>query len=475
MPRDFIIVTFGRVLQIAIMLVSIRVMTSILSPAEVGNYYLIISLLTFLNLVFLNPPAMYFSRNLLEWERSGNLVNAIFVLLIWTFLIAAISVPFSSLVYLTLGYEDKFPLDQLLFYIVVACIISTIHRNIVFGLNTLGRRHAFVFFLLITLAIGLLIAVYLASNDGRALSWLFGIILSEALIIFWAFRLFKGKQLLSIQRIRVTLTSFRFKEILYFTLPIGLATLLMWGQNTAYRFIVDYHYSAEILGFIAIGLSVSAAVFGAVESFVMQYFSPIFLKNIMDANRDERTLAWNNIANIAAPIYVATAIFTIALAEYLTSILLDPNFQAAYTYTTIGVGIELFRVLSNLLTKVSQSERKTKLTVMPYAVGSIITIGSLLYFDFSQAQYLIVVVMVAASILVFLYMHINMNKLLKLDYLSGVPKALVLASPLLLVKLVDMEVFTLVEVLLVVVLAGLYLLFVFWVLCKNRVKQMELS
>lgn len=45
MNKDLIVLIGGRVIQILIMLVSIRILTTLLSPEEVGNYYLAISIL----------------------------------------------------------------------------------------------------------------------------------------------------------------------------------------------------------------------------------------------------------------------------------------------------------------------------------------------------------------------------------------------------------------------------------------------
>ena len=53
----------------------------------------------------------------------------------------------------------------------------------------------------------------------------------------------------------------------------------------SYRFIIDYKYSTEVLGYIAVGFGVSSAVFGSLEAIAMQYFNPIFLKDILDAQK----------------------------------------------------------------------------------------------------------------------------------------------------------------------------------------------
>jgi len=288
MNKDLMIIIGGRVLQIIIMLISIRLLTTFLTPEEVGNYYIILALLAFFNLVLLNPPGMYFSRHVLHWQKSKNLLNAISIFIVWIIIVAFVSVPISTSIYYYLGYETKFSLDLFLIYIFIAILISTIHRNVMGGSNMLGYRKEFVVFLISTLVIGLICSVSIVYfYYNFAIGWLIGIVLSEALMLSIIFNFFIQKNKLDINIIKITLTKERIKKILVFSLPIGLTTFLMWGQNTAYRFLVDYQYSAEVLGYVAVGLGISTAVFGAIESISMQYFSPIFLKKIQCNKREK--------------------------------------------------------------------------------------------------------------------------------------------------------------------------------------------
>ena len=91
--KDLSIIIIGRVLQIIIMLVSFRLLTTFLTPEEVGNYYIILALVAFFNLVLLNPSSMYFSRHLLQWQRSKNLLNALSVFILWIVIVAIASIP----------------------------------------------------------------------------------------------------------------------------------------------------------------------------------------------------------------------------------------------------------------------------------------------------------------------------------------------------------------------------------------------
>ena len=184
MNRDLSIIIFGRVLQVIISLVAIRILTNFFSPEEIGNYYIVLALLAFFNLVLLNPPGMYFGRHLLQWQRSKNLLNALMVFILWMVVVAVVSVPISIFLYYGLGYSTKFNLELFLIYIFIAILISTIHRNVLYGINTLGYRKQFVIYLISTLLVGLICSVSIVYFYHKfALGWLIGVVLSETLML----------------------------------------------------------------------------------------------------------------------------------------------------------------------------------------------------------------------------------------------------------------------------------------------------
>jgi O-antigen/teichoic acid export membrane protein len=466
--KDLSIIILGRVFQVLIALVSIRALTTFLSPEEVGNYYIILALLAFFNLVLLNPPGMYFSRHILHWQKSKNLLNALIVFVVWIVIVSIISIPISISVYYFFGYETKFNLFLFLIYIFMAILIGTIHRNVMYETNTLGYRKEFVIYLISTLFIGLICsvsAVYFYYNI--ALGWLMGVVLSEALMIHLIFKFFIQKNKFHLKKIKLTLTQNRVKKILSFSLPIGLTTFLMWGHSLGYRFIVDYQYSAEVLGYIAIGLGVATAVFGVIENITTQYFNPIFLKNILDAPKKLRAEAWNNMAKQIVPIYIFTLFFVVTMSEVLISILADKKFHDSYIYTMYGVGIEFFRVMINLLNNVSQSEYKTTATIMPYLIGLIFSLGLISSIDFGVNYFMIPLVLGVAYFFVFVYMYFNMKKILDIKYDFNIIKVISLSSPFFMVYFIQVSHLNILYNLALTLVFGLYFLFIIWLLRKQ--------
>ena len=473
---DLYIIILGRVLQIIIMLFSMKLLTTLLSPKEIGNYYIILSILAFFNLVLLNPPGMYFSRHILQWQKSKNLLNALFIFIIWMIIVAIISIPILSIIYNVFNYNDKFDLYILIIYIVSAIIISTLHRNVLYGTNILGYRKQFVVYLISTLLLGLLFSttiIYFYYN--YATGWLFGVVLSEFLMVYIIFKFFIQDNTLELVKIKVILTKEKIKHILTFAIPIAITTFLMWGQNTAYRFIIDYKYSAEILGYIGVGLGVSSAIFGSIEAIIMQYFNPIFLKNILDATKEQRAKAWNDMAKQIVPIYILVALFTIAMSEVLINILVDKKFHNSYIYTMIGVGIEFFRVMTNLLNKISQSEYKTTATIKPYIFGFTISLGVLSLFNFGHNYFMIPVILAFAFFSVFVVMYINMKKILTIKYEINILKIFLFGLPFFSIYLIDISDANILQNFLILSIYGIYFLITIYILNKGKSKYENIN
>ena len=66
--------------KVFIAFLAIRLLTTFLSKDEVGNYYLILSIIGFINLVILNPIGMYYARTVLEYKKIGKLYESAFLM-----------------------------------------------------------------------------------------------------------------------------------------------------------------------------------------------------------------------------------------------------------------------------------------------------------------------------------------------------------------------------------------------------------
>ncbi len=472
MNKDLTIILTGRFLQIIIMLFSIRIITYFFTPEELGNYYIALAILVFINIVFLNPSSMYFTRHILLWQKSNNLANALFVSFLVTLIISLITIPIIIFMYKIFDYSDKFNLIAFILFFTFSIIISTLHRRVLYGINIMGFRIIFVKFLILTQLMGLVLSSSLSYfYYPSTFNWLYGILVSEVIAVYFILKVYLQSNSFSMKIIKKTITIKRLKLILIFILPIAITNISMWGLNLSYRFIIDYKYSAEVLGYIAVGLGVSKAVFSSIETVSMQYWNPIFLKKILDSNKPARAEAWNNIAKQIVPIYILAAFFTIAMSEVLINILVDDKFHDSYIYTIFGVVIEFFTVMTNLLKNVSQSEYDTTTTIKPYLFGFIVSFVLLCSIDFGINYFMIPLILAVSYILVFIYMYVNMKKLLDIKYDFNIFKIVFVSLPFFLINFLDLSKLNISLNIFVIFIFGLYFLLIIWLWHKKSMKK----
>ena len=295
-----------------------------------------------------------------------------------------------------------------------------------------------------------------------------GKVTGELATLWFIFILFRQKNSLNKSVINKMFNKSNLSKVFYFSGPIAVTTLLMWGQTTAYRFIVDYRFPSEVLGSIAVGLSVATALFNSLETVATQYLSPIFYKSILNANKEERTEAWNKMASSLVPIYILAFAFLVSMAEPLVHILLSDKFKHVYIYTIIGAFIEFFRVMTNCLGYVAKSEYKNSITIKPYLVGCCIALVSISFLDIGINYYLLPVFLSLAYLSVFILMCICTKKILPIKYKINFFKVILISSPLSISYFIDFKYFNIYEDLAVTFLFGLYFLFGLFMVFKGN-------
>ncbi len=467
--KDIITLAIGKVLQVIIALVSIKILTEVLSTQEVGNYYLLLTILTLFNFTFLNPLGQYYGRYLISWEKSKNLLNATAVLITLRIMAIIVAVFFAYAVFEYFEYIKYYTFFEFLLFIFIALLAGS-YLVLLSAVNTLGNRIKFIRYMVLTLAVGLVFSIIIINIiDKSAMAWLYGIALSQLLFSISIFKYLVQNNNFSMIKIKSILTKEYIRKVSYFIIPITVTLFLQWGQNTSYRFIIEAKYSIEVLAYIGVGLAVSGAIFGAVESLATQYYNPIYLREITNASKKERTKAWNELANYMIPLYVLLTVYIISLSPYLTNLLVAEKFYEAYIYAMFGALIEFFRVITNIVYLVSQSELKTNTTIIPYTIGFMISIGLLYFFDMSATLWMIPLFLSLAYAVIFIVLFINMKKLLEIKVnVINVIKSFILASPLFVVFFIDND-RTLVLTLSTIVSSGIYFFFITYLILEKQI------
>ena len=472
--KDIVILVFGKVLQIIIALLAVRLLTTFLSESEVGSYYLLLTLLTLFNFAFLNPVGQYYNRYVLYWKQNANLSNANAMLLLSRAFGIILSLFVATFIYFIFDYSTLFQFTHFILFIFISLIASS-YLAFLNVINLIGNRLLFIKYLLLSLVLGISLSIIInlyISDTGMA--WLYGIALAQLLLFLPMYNNINNFDKLNVKLLSRKISVIQCKRVMFFSFPVMITLFLQWGQNSSYRLIVEDKYTVEVLSYIAVGLAVATSIFTAVESLATQYFMPNYLNQINNGTSEERSAAWNYLASYMIPIYFLLMMYVIFTAPFLMKLLVNEKYHNEYSYVMIGASIEFFRVCSNLIYLVSQSEVKTKTTIIPYLTGFTIMICCLYYFDANDALWLIPSTLSFTYFLISAMLYFNMKKLLAIKLAFGnIIFSFLLSSFFCTLFFLNKEQNILNSILIILVFGGVFLFFSYLIFRRASFKYGE--
>lgn len=442
MNKHYLIVGGGRILQILIALATMRLMTRMLSGAEVGNIYLILSMAAYFSLVFLSPVGLYMNRRLHKWHQEGNLLNYFACYNVYVILVSLAAVPLLLLARNLFGIGSGISPAALCFLAAAHIYCGTWNSTLIPALNMLNYRRSFVALSTGTLLLGLAVSVALVRLYGSsAVLWLLGqvvalLVLAAAAL---AYLLLKIKDKPDAGYIWACVKAPKLGGVLKFSLPLLFSAFFMWLQNQSYRFVLEQYLGLEFLGSIAVGLSIAAAIAAAAESLIQQIYYPLYYSEINTPDGEKRKLAWNKMAGVMIPLYLMLTIFVSFLSWHLVILLVDAKFRSAWVFTAFGAWVEFARITSNILAIVAHSEMRTDSLARPYIYGGLFTIAGVFIAVHSAGYlYLVPAALVLGGFVTLFVMYKSMRGVMRFSMNPGSLKtALLLALPFPLALLVE--------------------------------------
>lgn len=433
---DLLTILIGRLLQIVIMLATIRVLTTLLDPKEMGSIYIFTSIYVFFILAFISPLGKYINKHTHTWHESGVLLSNLSIYYIYLFITACLSILIGYYLY-QFDIANDIPLGIYLLLLFSFVLLIPFNQTVIPLLNMLHYRISFTLLTTCTF-LGILIFGYLfvIFFGKSAQNWLFGIVFSNALFGIVGYIVLKSKVNEKSNSLMVNLkkiTKNNLKKVLSFTIPLVVAIAFMWLQNSGYRIIIEKNIGLDFLGFFGVGMMVSMQISSVIESIIMQYLHPIYYKDITNTTLNKRKEAIDRLINTVLPIYFMLALFLTFLSKHILEILVDEKYYGAYVFMAFGIWVEFFRMSTNLFENISQSEMNTKKIIYPYIMGGVTTIV-LVYFSSFELEYklflplslvlggLVTIVAMFFSMKRLINFYIN-YKLLLVSFLISIPYA----------------------------------------------------
>lgn len=379
MKSKFIIILIGRVIQVLISFLTIKIVTNYLSPTNVAYYFLILSIMNYFGLTLISPIGQYVNRQLHSWQHS----NVLFDRLLNHFLyISVVSILSYFLIFIGSHYFSLLSgLDsqKVAILVSVAVFSNTLITTIVPIFNMLDYQKTFVIYTVCWLLISLILSVAIISIMGDNIyNWFLGQIFAQLLFSCGAIITLKRfiKQKISFQSIRNSISKVAIKEVLIFSLPLVLSTFFLWGTTDSFRFVLEKTYGLEYLGLFSVGFAISQRFSYAIESIAQQVFYPQYYKEIASPNKAQRVEAWHTLFYSSFPLYILTLIGTIVTAPLLIKIFAGPAYYHATIFIIYGALFNFFRKIAALYALIAHSEKDTKKLILPYFIGTLFsTIG----------------------------------------------------------------------------------------------------
>ena len=184
---DLFILTMGKIIQMLLLFLAVRLFTKYLSDAEIGNLILILAVTMFFGLALVNPVGSYVTRELNQWYLNGSVLSKFVIFSGYILLVSVIA--FGAPYFLAL-FGVGTSINTLSFSIVVSLFVffNTWNQTIIPSLNLLFHRKAFVAFTILTVSLYLLLAsVFVLLIEPTAYWWLMGQVSGLALGFISAF------------------------------------------------------------------------------------------------------------------------------------------------------------------------------------------------------------------------------------------------------------------------------------------------
>jgi O-antigen/teichoic acid export membrane protein len=367
-------VSGGRLVTALIGIVTIRVATTFLTPAQYGELAMLIAVQAFCGLFLVNPVGQHINRHTHQWWDDGTLLLRLATYGRYIFGVAIIG----AIAVFVFVMQPSF--EQTLFAALAILLMvnaATWNATSIPMLNMLGFRASSVVWAIVTAAVALLASFVLVSWMPNATAWLCGQALGLTVGALGAGRALR--QHASYADLSAGVHPLLDRAVIVqYCMPLAVATGLMWLQVFGYRFVVRAYWGVEILGYAAVGLLLAGQLFSLIETLAQQFLLPLFYRRITQGDTRSNQSAMSDLLNFMGPLYLLLAGAMFLGAPYILKLLAAAQYADADIFVRFGVGVECCRVLGNLFGQSAQITKKTQSLVLPYAFGAIGAIGLML-------------------------------------------------------------------------------------------------
>ena len=364
--RDLLVIICGRFGSALIALVSIRLATSLLSQEQYGRLALLVVVQMFCGLFLINPVGMYVNRHTHQWWSEGRILSHLYFLRVYIFVVAIIGALATCL--LGMGQNIGLILSSSL-AMALMVYFANWNTTLVPMLIMVGQRIPSVKWSLLTAFVGLAFAAFFTYLWPSAIAWFLGLSIGFALGAIGAG--YQLNRLLAIRDSMKNASSPNWRQVFHYAAPLAVGTGFMWFLFGGYRLLIEHYWGLIVLSQFAVGFLLANQMWSLVESLAQQYFYPLFYKKISLNGGSAIDGAVSDVINVMLPIYLILAGMSYIASPYLLKLFVSSQYQGATFFLRLGIGVELCRVLANLLSNAGHANQNTRILIWPYAAGAL--------------------------------------------------------------------------------------------------------
>lgn len=361
----------GRLIQFGIMFMSLKLMTTLLSPVQMGRVALVTTGVAFFALFLVNPVGMYINRRLHAWFDSGYARGYMHLYALYLMAVgggAALACLLASSAGFNLaGLEPEW----IVILVGGSLFFNTAIQTLIPSLNMLGRELSFTLLNVLTLSISLFFSLIFSYYfDAAAEYWIAGTLAGQ-MLLSCATYLVLFKKYPDVSNIPGPTTS-QAISVFKFCWPIAITVALQWLHMQGYRFVLAEEFGLAEFGLFAVGYSVAAALMSAGESILTTWFQPAFYRSINSDDESVCNSAWSVYAGLMLPFSLLGVSALIAISHILPRLMLGAAYQNAGNFVIVAAIAEWGRMLVGIFGLNAHRHMATRQLIWPNALGALI-------------------------------------------------------------------------------------------------------
>ncbi|MBI3351114.1 MAG: hypothetical protein HY036_00900 [Nitrospirae bacterium] len=368
---------------------TIRVMTELVKPAELGRFYYILSISSFIGLTLFNPMMFYVDRWCLKWweeRRIGEFLQS--VVSYWVlaaFAAAGVLWAYQSI------FPGKAPLSIPTLTMAVPLIVlaGTVTSVCISIINICYKSQFLVGFMLnlqvwANLA-GVSAAVLLFTKDAEYL--LLGQSISAVIVtvIACSILLRLGRVVTPPKKVERRMPV-AWNEVWYFVWPMVLAQMLAWGQLQGLRVPLNATGGPAMVAIFSVLGGVAIGVFGVFEFVFTNLYIPRFWSQVHEKELDGTVIT--EFMRFQWPYLIIFVCWFLGASGFLLNIIVESQYRHYLGLVFLMAIGEMIRLAGHPFGYAIQADNKNKSFILPNGAAFLIGIGGTYFMGLVITPYL---------------------------------------------------------------------------------------